>query len=89
MCDKAYKHARKYLGNLIYHQRRIVKNISMEKLANETNLDVNNLRRIERGEQFPESITLIKIIHALDINPTEFHAEIMKHIEKDEENKIT
>lgn len=87
MGEKGYKNTRKYLGHLIHQHRREKKNISADILANITNLDANNLRRIEGGKGLPKLATMIKIIDALDIDPQEFQKEIIKHILKDEQDK--
>jgi len=87
MSKKDYENTRRYFGNLMYTHRREKKNISMDTLANATNLDVNNLSRIERGEQMPESTTIAKIIEALDIDPIEFHKNFCEQIKIDELKK--
>lgn len=59
--------------------------MSHEKLAEKANLDANNIGRIERGERAPTSITLFKLIYALDIYPqSEFLAEVVEVLHDEE-----
>ena len=47
------------------------KKITQEKLAETINIDIPNISNIERGKRFVSSITLEKIISALDVTPQE------------------
>jgi transcriptional regulator with XRE-family HTH domain len=50
---------------------RLAKNLSQEMLANDANIPINQVGRIERGEINTSLNTLFKIAKALDIDPKE------------------
>lgn len=53
-------------------QIRIENNLSQEMLANDANIPINQIGRIERAEISTSLITIHKIAKALDISVTEF-----------------
>ena len=48
------------------------KNLTQEKLAEITNMDIPNLSNIERGKKFVSSTTLEKLANALEVKEKEF-----------------
>jgi len=47
---------------------RTKKKLSQESLAHKSNLDRNYIGKVERGEQNPTILTILKITNALDIS---------------------
>ncbi|HLR70385.1 MAG TPA: helix-turn-helix transcriptional regulator [Pseudogracilibacillus sp.] len=84
MEDKKYKELQNTFGKIMFEHRRIIKNYSHEKLASLTGMDANNLTRIERGEQLPETVTLFKVSDALGIDLTENLSIFIESINNDE-----
>ncbi len=54
-------------GNLVKNIR-IERNLSQEMLANDANIPINQIGRIERAEINTSIITIVKIAKALQIN---------------------
>ena len=54
-------------GNLV-RNRRIEKNLSQEMLANDANIPINQIGRIERAEINTSLVTIFKIANALQID---------------------
>ena len=51
---------------------RISKNLSQEIVANDSNIPINQIGRIERAEINTSIITIYKIAKALDVNVIDF-----------------
>ena len=79
-----YEELHKFLGNLIAEHRRIKKNWNREKLGEYTNLDPNNIGRVERGEQMPSLITFLKLMHILEIQIDEYLIKIIELMDEEE-----
>lgn len=51
---------------------RKARNLSQEKLSEQSGLSVVAITNIETGKSFPQEETLEKLAHALNINPIDF-----------------
>lgn len=76
------------LGKHLRLQRNM-KELTLEKLAERTNIDDKHLGKIERGEKMPSSYTLFKLYNGLDIKVDVLFHKIQKdmddyHHESDE-----
>ena len=87
MNEKNFPDAQLFFGKVMKEHRRVRKNISMETLAENIGMDSNNLTRVERGEQFPKTVTLLKLIYELDIKLEEYLPELIELIKDEEKNK--
>lgn len=59
----------------ILKQLRIEKGLSQEDLANDCNIPINQIGRIERAEINTTLLTVLKIAKALDISFKDFFSE--------------
>lgn len=50
-------------------EERTAKGLSQERLGHESGLHPTYVSRVERGEQNPTALLLVRIADALDINP--------------------
>jgi len=57
---------------IMIKQHRQDKKISLAFLAENANLDGNNISRFERGEKLPHLITFFKLVLALDIQADDY-----------------
>ncbi|MFI3299848.1 MAG: helix-turn-helix transcriptional regulator [Candidatus Gastranaerophilales bacterium] len=69
--DEKTKLFAKILGETIKDFRLLNKKYSINQLANEYELDVGNVSRIENGKTDAKMVTLWKIAEALEINLSE------------------
>lgn len=58
---------------------RTKKNLSQENLANDANIPINQIGRIERAEINTSLITIYKILIALEISVSDFFQKIKKY----------
>lgn len=58
---------KQHVGHLLRTHRQN-QDLTLEQLAEESNLDANNISRIERGEHLPNFITVIKLIKPLQFD---------------------
>ncbi len=81
------KDKRKYfiekVGELIKEIRINNKKASINKLANEYDLDKGSLSKIERGQYSIEFLTAWRIIEALGIDFSEFSKQLKEKLGKD------
>ena len=70
------------LGSYIKELRIKKGHISRKKFADEYDLNDSNLSRIERGLGEIKFVTLLKILQALDITPSEFMKELENKLGK-------
>lgn len=70
------------LGSYIKELRIKKGHISRKKFADEYDLNDSNLSKIERGLIKAKFITIIKILQALDITPSEFMKELENKLGK-------
>lgn len=70
------------LGSYIKELRIKKGYISRKKFADEYDLNDSNLSRIERGLGEIKFVTLLKILQALDITPSEFMKELENKLGK-------
>ncbi len=61
---------------------RARKNLSQEELALASNMDRRSMSNLETSKSMPKLATIIKIVKALDINLTDFMAELEKELKK-------
>jgi len=62
------------LGSMV-KQRRMMLQLSLQKLAAKSNVSASHLGRIERGERFPSANILRKIAKALDFEEVELFSQ--------------
>jgi len=62
-------------------ERRLKKGMTLNELANSSQLDEKNIQRIESGKRFPMVPTVLKIAKALDVNPGALFEGTEQHIE--------
>ena len=74
------------IGETVRHYRRVVRNISMEKLAEEADISPDHLGRIERAEKSPHYTTMFKICSALELDMNDINKRIheLVHEHRDE-----
>jgi len=65
---------RRGLGSMV-KQRRMMLQLSLQKLAAESSVSASHLGRIERGERFPSANILRKIAKALDFEEVELFSQ--------------
>lgn len=70
------------LGSYIKELRIKKGHISRKKFADEYDLNDSNLSKIERGLIEAKFVTLLKILQALDITPSEFMKELENKLGK-------
>lgn len=70
------------LGSYIKELRIKKGYISRKKFADEYDLNDSNLSKIERGLIEAKFVTLLKILQALDITPSEFMKELENKLGK-------
>ncbi len=63
------------VGNVL-KEIRTKKNLSQENLANDANIPINQIGRIERAEINTSLITIHKILIALEISASDFFKKI-------------
>ncbi|WP_017756521.1 helix-turn-helix domain-containing protein [Calidifontibacillus oryziterrae] len=66
------------IGKHIRLARTVKHNLTLENTTELTDLDYNNLAKIERGEQLPSVPTLVKLYETLGISFDEIFDEIIK-----------
>ena len=66
--------------------QRMEKRLTLEKVAAETDMDSDNLGRIERGEQGPSNMTLFKLRAYINIDVNRLYAEVKKELEQQKED---
>jgi len=62
------------LGSMV-KQRRMMLQLSLQKLAAKSSVSASHLGRIERGERFPSANILRKIAKALDFEEVELFSQ--------------
>ena len=70
------------LGSYIKELRIKKGHISRKKFADEYDLNDSNLSKIERGLIEAKFVTLLKILQALDITPSEYMKELENKLGK-------
>lgn len=69
----------KHLGSVI-KEIRFAKNISQEKLAELGDLDRSYVSEIERGVKIASVVTVFKLAHALEIEPSKIIQKLEEQI---------